>query len=85
MRGKYFVKEIFLHLYYCWCHYDSAYDYITFGKNPSLLSVALNKPSVLEGVTVCDVVAENLNAMHAAYKAYIASESSEKLRRTLRH
>ena len=58
---------------------------LVFGKNPSLLSVALNKPPVLEGVTACDVVAENLNAMHAACKACIASESSEKLRRAQRH
>ena len=58
---------------------------LVFGKNPSLLSVALNKLPVLEGVTVCDVVAENLNAMHATCKVYIASELSEKLRRALRH
>ena len=58
---------------------------LVFGKNPSLPSVALNKPPALEGVTACDVVAENLNAMHAARKAYIASESSEILRRALRH
>ena len=58
---------------------------LVFGKNRSLPSVALNKLLVLEGVTACDVVAENLNAMHAARKAYIASESSEKLRRALRH
>ena len=30
-------------------------------------------------------MAENLNAMHAARKAYIASELPEKLRRALRH
>ena len=58
---------------------------LVFGKNLSLPSVALNKPPALEGVTACHVVAENLNAMHAAHKAYIASESSEKLRRALRH
>ena len=58
---------------------------LLFGKNPSLQSVALNKPPALEGVTACDIVAENLNAMHAAHKAYIASESSGKLRRALRH
>ena len=58
---------------------------LVFGKNLSLPSVALNKPPALESVTACDVVAENLDAMHAAHKAYIASESSEKLRRALRH
>ena len=50
---------------------------LVFGKNPSLPSVALNKPPALEGVTACDVVAENLNALHAAHKAYIARESPE--------
>ena len=56
---------------------------LVFGKNPTLPSVTLNKPPALEGITACDVVAENLNAMHAARKAYI--ESSEKIRRALRH
>ena len=49
---------------------------LVFGKNLNLPSVALNKPPALEGVTACDVVAKNLNARHAAHKAYIASESS---------
>ena len=58
---------------------------LVFGRNPNLPAVLNDKPPALEGVTASELVAENLNAMHAARKSYIANESSEKLRRAIRH
>ena len=43
------------------------------------------KLPALECISTSEVVANNLNAMHAARKAFIESESSEKLRRAIRH
>ena len=43
------------------------------------------KPPALEGVTQSELIAKNLNATHAARKAFIQQESSEKIGRALRH
>ena len=51
---------------------------LVFGKSPSFPAVSNNDP--LESSTASEVVAE-----HAARKAYIASESCEKLRRAMKH
>ena len=40
--------------------------------------------AVLEGRTSSSIVAENLNAMHAAQKTFVESEAAEKVRRALR-
>ena len=58
---------------------------LVFGRNPYLPGLLNDKLLALEGVSTSEVVADNLNAMHAARKQFIASESSEKLRRTLHH
>ena len=58
---------------------------LVFGRNPNFPSTIDNRPPALEGKTTSEIVAENLNAMHTARKAFIESESSEKLRRALRH
>ena len=58
---------------------------MVFGKNPNLPSILVDKPPALEGVSSSDIVADNLNAMRNARKAYVECESSEKLRRALRH
>ena len=58
---------------------------LVFGKNPNYPCVLTDKVPALEGQTSSQVVAENLNAMHAARKAYVQNESSEKIRRALRH
>ena len=58
---------------------------LVFGRNPNLPSFLIDKLPALEGVSTSEVVASNLNAMHAARKQFIMSESSEKLRRALRH
>ena len=44
-----------------------------------------DKPPALEGQTCSEVVVDNLNAMHAARKAFVENESNEKIRRALRH
>ena len=58
---------------------------LVFGKNPNFPSFLNDKLPALEGISTSEVVANNLNAMHAARKAFIESESSEKLRRAIRH
>ena len=55
------------------------------GRNPNLPSVINDKPPALEGTTSSEVVAKNLNALHEARKAFIENETSEKLRRALKH
>ena len=58
---------------------------LVFGKNPNFPAVVRNKPPALEGKTTSEIVACNLNTMHAAHQAFIKSESAERLRRALRH
>ena len=56
-----------------------------FGKNPNFqVSFNSNFPA-LESATSNQVVADNLNAMHAARQAFIKNESSEKARQALTH
>ena len=50
-----------------------------------LLCSTYNDPLALESSTSSEGIAEHLNALHAATKAYIASESCEKLRRAKKH
>ena len=58
---------------------------MVFGKNPNFpVSLNSNLPA-LEGVTSSQVVADNLNAMHAARQAFIQNESSEKGKHALTH
>ena len=53
---------------------------MVFGKNQNFpVSLNSNWPA-LEGVTFSQVVADNLNAMHAARHAFIQNESSEKFK-----
>ena len=58
---------------------------LVFGKNPNFPCVLTDQPPALEAISSSEMIASNLNAMHAARKSFIASESSEKLRRALRH
>ncbi|XP_066911985.1 uncharacterized protein [Clytia hemisphaerica] len=58
---------------------------LVFGRNPNFPSVLTDKLPALEGKTTSEVVRDNLNAMHSARKAFVASEASEKIRRALRH
>ena len=58
---------------------------LVFGRNPNVPSVLVDSLPALEAVTSSQVVASHLNALHSARKAFIESESSERLRRALRH
>ena len=61
---------------------------LVFGKNPALPNVNDSKPPALgvkeEELTI-RIIRENLNALHGARQAYIASENSEKIKRALAH
>ena len=54
-----------------------------FGRNPNLPSVLTAKPPALHTVTASELIAEHLNALHAARRAFIQSESSNKLKTAL--
>ena len=56
---------------------------LVFGKNPNMPSLCEGNLASLQGKTSSQVIAENLNAMHAARKAFIENEASDKLRRAL--
>ena len=58
---------------------------LVFGYNPNTPSILVNKPPDLEATKMSEVVAANINAMHAARRAFMRSESSEKLQKALRH
>ncbi|VDH89490.1 Hypothetical predicted protein [Mytilus galloprovincialis] len=57
---------------------------IVFGRNPNLPSTLVNKPPALEGETMSKTTGKHLVGLHEARKAFVASESSEKIRRALR-
>ena len=56
---------------------------LVFGKNPSLPSVLTAKPPALRSCTHSQLLAEHLNALHAARTAFIASEASRKIKLAL--
>ena len=62
-----------------WLKHPSA-----FGKNPSLPCIMTDRLLALEGSTSSETFAEHLNALHAARKAYIETETNERIRRALR-
>ena len=54
-------------------------DQLVFSRNPNFPNVFDNELPALEGRTTSEIVANNLNAMHAAWQQCIESECSEKL------
>ena len=56
---------------------------LLFGKNPNLPKVIGSEPPALEGVSSSKLIAEHLNCMHTARKAFIESKASDKLRKAL--
>ena len=56
---------------------------LVFGKNPNLPSVLTDEPPALENFTSSQVVADHLNTISAARKAFVEAESSDKLKRAL--
>lgn len=60
-------------------NYGFSPNQLVFGKNSNLPNAPENKPPALENVTTSELVA-NMNAIHAARKAFVETEASEKLR-----
>ena len=58
---------------------------LVFGQNPNLPNVLTDNPPALEGTSISETFAKHLNALHAARRAFIETESSERIRRALRH
>lgn len=58
---------------------------LVFGRNPILPSVMVDELPALEGTTISETFAIHLNALHAGRQAFIKAESSERIRRALRH
>ena len=56
---------------------------LVFGRNPRLPSVLIDRFPALQNISGSE--STNLKAMQEARKAFIASESSKKIRRALRH
>ena len=58
---------------------------LALGQNPKLPSTFNDRPPAFETIDSSNILTNNLVALHKARQAFIASESSEKLRRALRH
>ena len=58
---------------------------LVFGRNPRLPNIMDDSLPALEGTTMSEILASHLNAKHASRQAFIQAESSEKIRRALRH
>ena len=57
---------------------------LIFGKNPSLPGIMTDGLHAFEGSTSSETFAQHLNALHDARKAYIQTETDERIRRALR-
>ena len=57
---------------------------LVFGRNPRLPGILVDRPPALDDFTTDKILRDNLNALHASRRAFLASECSEKLRRALR-
>ena len=68
-----------LHMYHGYSSYQ-----IVFGKNPNLPNVMTENVPALDGITSSETFAQHLNILHASRKAFIESESDERIRRALR-
>ena len=64
-------------------HGYSSYQ-LVFGRNPVLPSILTDKLPALEGVSSSYTVANHINSLFSARKAFLEAESSERLRRALR-
>ena len=62
-------------------HGFSSYQ-LVFGKNPNIPNVMTDNIAALQGTT-SETLATHLNALHSSRKAFIESESSERIRRAL--
>ena len=58
---------------------------LVFGRNPRIPGILTDRLPALDDFSAASIIRDNLNALNRARQAFIASESSEKLRRALRH
>ena len=58
---------------------------LVFGRNLNLPSVLTAVLPALRGATCSELIANHLNVLHSARKAFIQSESDEKLSRAIHH
>ena len=58
---------------------------IAYGKNPNLPSNVNNKLSAFEDHNTTEQLVKHINALHSGRKAFIQSESSEKIKRAFRN
>ena len=60
---------------------------LVFGQNPAIPGVFYDRLPALEGKEIAssEMVRNNLNALHAARRAFTQAESSERIARALRH
>ena len=58
---------------------------LVFGQNPNLPNVMTENVPALHGTTTSKRFASHLNVLHSARKAFIESESCERIRRALRN
>ena len=58
---------------------------LVVGNNPNLPNVMINKLPAQEDGPMSIAVSRHLNALHAARKAFTKAESSERIKRALRH
>ena len=58
---------------------------LVFGQNPNIPSVLTDNAPALHGTSTSEIVSTHLNALHSARRAFIEAESSEKVRRAIRH
>ena len=68
------------------CNVDGySSDQLVYGRNVNLPSVLTYEPPAFESSTKVDVIRDNMNSMHRAREVFVESESSERIRRALRH
>ena len=58
---------------------------LVFRANPNMPSVITDNPPALENTTISQNFAKHLNALHSSRRAFLQAESSERIRRALRH
>ena len=58
---------------------------LVFGRNPNLPSILTAELPALRAKTSSELIAEHLNALHSARRAFIQSESCRKIKSALRH
>ena len=56
---------------------------LVFGRNPAIPNVLECDPPALEGVTSSQIVADNLNAMNAAWQGHVNNDSNARIKRAL--